>query len=75
MPIKNSAFDSELSLKNLESLGKKTEEPTFISKLSDKVNSSNLGVSTFPLNSLSENATFDPFPKITFCFPFIIFSN
>ena len=48
MPIKNSALDSELSLKNLESLGKKTEEPTFISKLSDNVNSSNLGVSTLP---------------------------
>ena len=48
MPIKNSALDSELSLKNLESLGKKTDEPTFISKLSDNVNSSNLGVSTFP---------------------------
>ena len=37
MPIKNSALDSELSLKNLESFGKKTDEPTFISKLSNKV--------------------------------------
>ena len=48
MPIINSPFDSEFSLKNLESFGKKTDEPTFISKLSVNVNSSNLGVSTFP---------------------------
>ena len=48
MPIKNSPLDSKLSLKNLESFGKKTDEPTFISKLSDNVNSSNFGASTFP---------------------------